>query len=92
MPPRIKEDVETSNITENIYNKFVILFNDNVNSFEHVEQCLMNICKKNKAEAESIAWEAHSNGKAECYRGSIEACEHVAEKMGQEQLTVEIQS
>ncbi len=50
----------------------------------------MRICFKSEKEAKRIAMEAHNKGKAICYEGSIEACETVGEKMGDEGLTVSV--
>lgn len=88
--PIIEEETEVSTRIDNIYEHKVILFNDDVNPFDHVEDCLMRICFKSKNEAKRIALEAHNKGKAICYEGSIEACETVAEKMGDEKLTVSL--
>jgi len=82
--PREKEEVQ------NIYHHRVILFNDDVNSFPYVEDCLMKICKKSKKEAKKIAMEAHQTGKAVCYQGSKEECETVAEKLASQKLTVSL--
>lgn len=78
--------------TDDVYGNRVILFNDDFNSFDHVEYCLMHICFKSIKEANKIAMEAHSKGKAVCYEGSLETCETVAEKMSEQNLTVEVQS
>lgn len=86
-----KEDKETKDSTDNVYGKSVVLFNDNVNYFGHVVQCLEKICKKSEKEAQRITKEAHDTGKAICYKGSYEACETVAEAMAANNLTVEIQ-
>lgn len=83
---------KTREKTENVYRHNVILFNDDVNSFDHVEDCLMMICKKNKKEAKTIAKEAHESGKAICYTGSSEECETIGEKLAEQGLTVSIQS
>lgn len=88
--PIIEEETEVSTRIDNIYEHKVILFNDEVNSFDHVEDCLMRICFKSQKEAKRIALEAHNKGKAICYEGSIEVCETVAEKMAEERLTVSV--
>lgn len=76
---------------EDVYDHRVILYNDDFNSFDHVENCLMTICFKTSKQAQEIALEAHNNGKAVCYNGSMEVCETVAEKMGDENLTVSLE-
>ncbi|NCN08874.1 MAG: ATP-dependent Clp protease adaptor ClpS [Leptospira sp.] len=82
---------ETEQRSETVYKQSVILFNDDVNDFDHVEDCLMKICFKNRKEAEKIAKEAHNKGRAICYVASLEECETVAEKMSEQGLTVSIQ-
>jgi ATP-dependent Clp protease adapter protein ClpS len=58
--------------------------------FDHVENCLMKICHKNKKEAKKIALLAHKQGKAICYVSSLEECETVAEKLAEQGLTVAV--
>lgn len=77
--------------TDNVYGNKVILYNDDINSFEHVEDCLMKHCHKSKKEAKKTAWDAHNNGRAVCFTGSLETCETVAEKMASSNLTVSIE-
>ncbi len=90
--PNLSINEETETTRESIYFQKVILFNDSINEFFHVENCLMKICFKTKREAKKIAIEAHEQGKAVCYVGSLEECETIAEQMGNERLTVSIQS
>ncbi|TGN17886.1 ATP-dependent Clp protease adaptor ClpS [Leptospira idonii] len=89
-PPQTEIIPDNDLKTEDIYFYRVILFNDSVNDFDHVEDCLIKICFKNKKEAKKIALEAHNNGKAVCFTGSSEECETVAEKLSLEQLTVSV--
>ncbi|MCW7468049.1 ATP-dependent Clp protease adaptor ClpS [Leptospira kanakyensis] len=79
---------ETKSKFDSIYFYFVILFNDSIHEFSYVEDCLMKLCFKTKKEAKKIAMEAHSNGKAVCFQGSMEECETVAENMTTANLTV----
>ncbi|TGM57560.1 ATP-dependent Clp protease adaptor ClpS [Leptospira biflexa] len=79
---------KTSLKTDSVYSYFVILFNDSIHEFAYVEDCLMKLCFKTKRDAKKIAIEAHTNGKAICFQGSMEECETVAENMTNAQLTV----
>jgi ATP-dependent Clp protease adaptor protein ClpS len=89
--------IETEEVTEsrlqinNIYSHKIILYNDAYNTFDHVEDCLIKICYKSKKEAKKIALDAHNNGKAICFDGSMEICETVAEKLSAEDLTVSVE-
>ncbi|MCW7493665.1 ATP-dependent Clp protease adaptor ClpS [Leptospira sp. 2 VSF19] len=84
--PSLIEETKTS--FDSIYFYFVILFNDSIHEFSYVEDCLMKICFKTKKEAKKIAMDAHTNGKAVCFQGSMEECETVAENMTNANLTV----
>jgi ATP-dependent Clp protease adapter protein ClpS len=91
MPPITEEEQKTNIRNDNIYSNRVILFNDSVNTFDHVEECLIKICKHEKSKAKKIAKEAHDKGRAVCYTGSMEVCELIAEKMGEKGLTVSVE-
>lgn len=91
MANTIEETKESITSDDTIYQKKVILHNDDYNSFDHVIECVMTICHKSQREAETITWEAHTNGKAVCYEGSLETCETVAQKMDNENLTVSVE-
>lgn len=41
----------------------IILHNDDVNTFQHVIQCLVEICGHDPIQAEQCAWIVHHNGK-----------------------------
>lgn len=41
----------------------IMLYNDDVNSFEWVIQCLVEICEHSSTQAEQCAWIVHSKGK-----------------------------
>ena len=53
--PIIEEETEVSTRIDNIYEHKVILFNDDFNPFDHVEDCLMRICFQITKEAKRIA-------------------------------------
>ncbi|MBM9545943.1 ATP-dependent Clp protease adaptor ClpS [Leptospira sp. 201903074] len=84
--PSTFEETETQ--FDSVYFYFVILFNDSIHEFSYVEDCLMKLCFKTKKDAKKIAMEAHTNGKAVCFQGSMEECETVAENMTNANLTV----
>ncbi|EMY68481.1 ATP-dependent Clp protease adaptor ClpS [Leptospira vanthielii] len=84
--PSIFEETKTH--FDSVYSYFVILFNDSIHEFSYVEDCLMKLCFKTKKDAKKIAMEAHTNGKAVCFQGSMEECETVAENMTNANLTV----
>jgi len=55
----------------------VILFNDNVHSFDQVIGQIVKAIKCNAAHASALAMEAHSKGQAIVFVGGLERCELV---------------
>jgi ATP-dependent Clp protease adaptor protein ClpS len=52
----------------------VILFNDDIHTFEEVITQLMKAILCTPGEAEAMAWEVHTNGKACVYTGEMQKC------------------
>ncbi|WP_276390347.1 ATP-dependent Clp protease adaptor ClpS [Eudoraea chungangensis] len=48
---------------ETVKNNEIILFNDEVNTFDHVIQTLINVCKHTAVQAEQCSLIVHYNGK-----------------------------
>jgi ATP-dependent Clp protease adaptor protein ClpS len=63
----------------------LILWNDEVNSFEHVIYCLMKYLDYNEGQAEKIAWEVH------ILEGSFTEVEVYRKILQQEGLTVSVE-
>ncbi|MBL7996247.1 ATP-dependent Clp protease adaptor ClpS [bacterium] len=71
---QIEFDKETSDVTSLDAPLKVILFNDNIHSFDEVIAQLIKAIGCTSARAEAIAWEVHSTGKAVCYEGDLGEC------------------
>ncbi|MCA9740822.1 MAG: ATP-dependent Clp protease adaptor ClpS [Deferribacteres bacterium] len=69
----------------------VILYNDDIHSFDEVILQLMKATGCTDEEAARIAFEAHSKGKAVAFTGSFEKCFKVMGILRQIQLIVEIE-
>lgn len=52
--------------------KILMLYNDDVNSFDHVILCLMEYCHHTLVQAEQCALLVHHNGKCDIKRGSFD--------------------
>lgn len=55
--------------------KDLIVYNDDVNSFEHVIDSLIKVCEHNPIQAEQCTWIIHHNGKCQVKRGEYERLE-----------------
>lgn len=52
----------------------VILFNDNIHTFDEVISQLIKATGCSSARAEALAWEVHTQGKAVVYDGPMDRC------------------
>lgn len=55
--------------------KEIVLHNDDVNTFDHVIDCLVEICGHDPIQAEQCAWIVHYNGKCSVKRGTFDQLE-----------------
>ncbi len=70
--------------------KRLILFNDDVNTFEFVIDSLIEVCEHNPMQAENCAMIAHFKGKCPVMSGSFKDLEPYHNALSKRQLTVEI--
>ena len=58
-----------SSSTENAEAHYLVLFNDDFNSFDYVIKCLVQVCEHSAEQAEQCATIAHFKGKCEIKKG-----------------------
>lgn len=71
--------------------KNIVLYNDEVNSFDHVIDCLIKYCKHTPIQATQCSMIVHNNGKCEVKKGSFDDLLPVYSALLDNQLKVEIQ-
>jgi ATP-dependent Clp protease adaptor protein ClpS len=69
----------------------LILWNDEINTFEHVIFCLMKYIDYTEKQAEAIAWKVHNEGKCAILEGSFTEMEIFRKILNQEGLTVTVE-
>lgn len=69
----------------------IILFNDEVNTFDHVIETLVSVCEHNALQAEQCALIIHHNGKCGVKTGSYEKLKPICTKLLNAGLSAEIQ-
>jgi len=69
----------------------LILWNDSVNSFEHVIVCLVIVLKFTPQQAEQSAWTVHLQGKDVIKSGSKESLEPYKKLLEEMELTLTIE-
>jgi ATP-dependent Clp protease adaptor protein ClpS len=67
---KVEEEVDV--IDEQSESFQVLLYNDDVNTFDWVIECLMRICEHDSIQAEQCAMLVHYKGKAVVKKGSLD--------------------
>ncbi len=72
--PQIVESPATAiqDEIDNLSMYAIVLYNDEVNSFTHVIDCLVELCEHSPEQAEQCAWIVHTKGKYGVKSGSLE--------------------
>jgi ATP-dependent Clp protease adapter protein ClpS len=52
----------------------VILFNDEIHTFDEVIEQLIKALRCDTTKAEALTWEVHNNGKAAVFKGEMTEC------------------
>jgi ATP-dependent Clp protease adaptor protein ClpS len=73
--PQIQEQDKFDVLEETIEENGLILYNDDVNTFDHVINSLVKICKHEPLQAEQCAWIVHLNGKCKVKNGNFNELE-----------------
>ena len=68
----------------------LVLFDDNVNTFDHVIDMLVKVCDHDSIQAEQCATLVHYTGKCSVKKGEFEELAIMSELLGDGGLTVEI--
>ena len=82
------EDVALLEKEDEVYK--IVLWNDDVNTFDDVIEALMEICKHTLEQAEQCTMLVHYKGKCTVKTGSLEELKPMHEKLLSRSLTSEI--
>lgn len=72
-------------------NRDLIVYNDDVNTFDHVIDSFVKICKHDSLQAEQCAYIIHYNGKCQIKSGTFEELEPFCTALLDRGLSAEIQ-
>jgi ATP-dependent Clp protease adaptor protein ClpS len=92
MKPSVREQelvdlLEAIQVTEV---KDLVVFNDDFNTFEHVIETLIRICKHTAEQAEQCTWLIHHKGKCTVRTGSFEELDPMREAICEEGIDAKI--
>ncbi len=71
----VMEAVETTDLMG------LVVFNDDINTFEHVTQTLIKVCKHSTEQAEQCTWIIHFKGKCNVKSGSYDTLKPMRESI-----------
>ena len=72
-------------------NNKIVVYNDNINTFDHVIKCFQKYCNHNKLQSEQCALIVHYSGKCEVKVGSYDELKPICEALLEEGLTAKIE-
>ena len=88
--PQIEKESELEVLTQVEREHEIILYNDDVNTFDHVINSLVAYCDHTYEQAEQCAYIVHYSGKCGVKSGSYEELEPICLKLLEVQLSAEI--
>lgn len=88
--PLWQEEEDVLTLEENIESRQLVLFNDDVNSFDHVINMLVKYCKHEPMQAEQCAYIVHYSGKCDVKNGTFEELEPICTALLDSGLSAEI--
>jgi len=71
--------------------KQIVIFNDDVNTFEHIIVSLIDLCDHSSVQAEQCAYMIHHNGKCSVKKGSYKKLKPICSALLEKGINAEIQ-
>ncbi|MFO7880386.1 MAG: ATP-dependent Clp protease adaptor ClpS [Bacteroidota bacterium] len=72
-------------------NRFMVLHNDDFNSFDYVIECLVDVCNHDVTQAEQCAYITHYKGRCDIKSGKFSELKPMKDNLIEKGLTVVIQ-
>lgn len=84
-------EINTDVLSKKENNKHIVVFNDDVNTFEHVILSLIELCGHTSPQAEQCAYLVHYNGKCSVKKGTYKKLEPICTALLERGINAEIQ-
>ena len=68
----------------------VIIHNDSVNTFDHVIDCLIDICGHNNLQAQQCALITHTRGKCSVFVDGLDICNEISKLLTQQRIKTSV--
>lgn len=89
--PQWKEQQDSEVLTIEKENNVLVLYNDDVNTFDYVIESLIEVCRHSIIQAEQCTWLVHYKGKCEVKTGSYNFLEPMCTALLDRGLSAEIE-
>jgi len=89
--PDILEEEITEVLTKEEANKALLLYNDDVNTFDFVSESLIKVCKHDAIQAEQCTYLVHYTGKCVVKNGTFKALKPLCEALLDRGLSAKIE-
>lgn len=89
--PKIQEEVAVDVLLAEVNEFQLIIYNDDVNTFDHVISCLIDICKHEATQAEQCAIIIHYKGKCTVKSGEYTTLEPLCTALLERGINAEIE-
>jgi ATP-dependent Clp protease adaptor protein ClpS len=86
-----KKEVSESVIVEEVLNKNLVVYNDEVNTFDFVIESLIKVCKHDVIQAEQCTYLIHYKGKCAVKTGEYDELESMCTALLNRNITAEIE-
>jgi len=90
MTVKDKEKPSFDQKPESSEKRFLILHNDEVNTFDHVIETLVDVCEHDEYQAEQCALITHFNGKCDVKKGELDYLKMLKEALHEKGLSASI--
>lgn len=87
--PELESDVDVLEITDQEHK--LIVYNDDVNTFDHVIECLMEICGHDEIQATQCTYIIHFKGKCCVKTGTYNKLVKMRQKLVKQELSAEVE-
>ena len=88
---QVETSVEDICLEELVENKDLIVYNDDVNTFDHVIDSLIKVCEHKPLQAEQCTWLIHYKGKCQVKRADFDTLEPMCTALLDRGISAEIQ-
>jgi len=88
--PEISEDVLVQEETQDSTSRSIVVFNDDINTFDHVIDTLVDVCRHTPEQAEQCTILIHHKGKCSVKEGSYSELEAMCTSICERGISAEV--